>query len=69
MPTGRVIFFDDDKHCGFIEPDDRGPDIFIPGRAADAAGLLLREGMRLAYEVTVNPKSGKKQAEQLKAIG
>jgi hypothetical protein len=38
-------------------------------RAADAAGLLLREGMRLAYEVTADPKSGKKQAEQLKAIG
>ncbi len=70
MATGTVKWFNATKGFGFIEPEGGGQDVFVHISAVERAGLNdLREGEKVSYEVTVDPKRGKSSAEQLKVVG
>ena len=68
MPIGTVKFFNSDKGYGFIAPDGGGNDSFVHISAVERAGMNgLDEGQKVSFEVTVDKRSGKSSAEQLKA--
>jgi CspA family cold shock protein len=70
MSSGTVKWFNAQKGFGFIQPDDGGKDVFVHISAVERAGMYdLKEGQKLTYEVTRNPKNGKDSAENLKAAG
>ena len=57
MATGKVKWFNDAKGFGFIEPDGGGADVFAHFSAITMDGYKsLKEGARVAYEVTQGPK-------------
>ena len=66
MATGTVKWFNGQKGCGFIQPDDGGTDVFVHISAVERAGL--REGQKVSYEITKDRRTGKSSADQLKEI-
>jgi CspA family cold shock protein len=67
MATGVVKWFNDSKGFGFITPDDGGEDLFAHFSAIQMGGFKsLREGQRVAFEVTHGPKG--KQASNITAV-
>lgn len=69
MSAGTVKWFNTMKGYGFIAPDDGGQDVFVHISAVERAGMTeLRDGQKISYELTADRKSGKKSADQLKAI-
>jgi CspA family cold shock protein len=69
MATGTVKWFNATKGFGFIQPDDGGPDVFVHISAVERAGMTdLRDGQKLSFELAADRKSGKKSADQLKAV-
>lgn len=70
MSNGTVKWFNGTKGFGFIQPDGGGPDVFVHISAVERAGMDdLREGQKVSFELTTDRKTGKKSADQLKAIG
>ncbi len=70
MSSGTVKWFNGTKGFGFIQPDDGGPDVFVHISAVERAGMNdLREGQKVSFELTADRKTGKKSADQLKAVG
>jgi cold shock protein len=68
MATGTVKWFNGQKGFGFIQPDDGGADVFVHISAVERAGLPgLHEGQKISYDLTVDRRSGKSSADQLKA--
>jgi CspA family cold shock protein len=69
MATGTVKWFNSQKGYGFVQPDDGGKDVFVHISAVERAGLRdLREGQKVAYEITQDRRTGKSSADQLKEI-
>jgi CspA family cold shock protein len=69
MSTGTVKWFNSQKGFGFIQPDDGGKDVFVHISAVERAGMSnLNEGQKLSYEITLDKRSGKSSADQLRAI-
>ena len=69
MPIGTVKFFNAQKGFGFIAPEDGGPDVFVHVSAVEQAGLTtLHEGQRVSFDVVLDPKRGKTNAQNLKAV-
>ncbi len=69
MSTGTVKWFNADKGYGFIEPEGGGKDVFVHMRAVEAAGMgTLSEGQKISFEETSDAKTGKMNAENLKAV-
>jgi len=70
MPTGTVKWFNMSKGYGFITPDGGGNDVFVHISAVERAGMSgLREGQKVSFEEVADRRSGKKAAENLKAVG
>ena len=68
MAEGTVKWFNTTKGFGFIQPDEGGPDVFVPISAVERAGLRsLNEGQKITYELEKDPRSGKSAAGQLQA--
>ena len=42
MPTGTIKWFNDDKGYGFIQPDEKGNDLFV--HHSETEGYALNEG-------------------------
>jgi CspA family cold shock protein len=69
MSTGTVKWFNGTKGFGFIQPDDGGQDVFVHISAVERAGLSnLLEGQKVSFELTADKRTGKKSADQLKAV-
>ena len=67
MATGTVKWFNATKGFGFIQPDDGGQDVFVHISAVERAGLHnLAEGQKISFEVKVDPKRGKSNADNLR---
>jgi cold shock protein len=69
MPIGTVKFFNMQKGFGFIAPEGGGADIFVHVSAVEQAGLsTLHEGQRVSFDEVTDPKRGKTNAQNLKAV-
>ncbi|MBI1340145.1 cold-shock protein [bacterium] len=69
MATGTVKWFNTTKGYGFIQPDEGGKDVFVHVSAVESAGMRsLNEGQKVSYEETVDRRSGKTSATNLKAV-
>jgi CspA family cold shock protein len=67
MPTGTVKWFNPTKGFGFIEPDDRGKDVFVHISAVEQAGMrTLNEGQKISYELATD--RGRTSAANLQAV-
>lgn len=57
MATGTVKWFSDAKGFGFIEPDEKGADVFAHFSAIQMEGFkTLKQGSRVSYELEDGPK-------------
>lgn len=53
MSTGRVAWYDPQRGCGFITPDDGGENVFVHATSLEAAGLAcLSTGQKVSYELS-----------------
>ena len=69
MTVGTVKFFNVQKGFGFISPEDGSPDVFVHVSAVERAGMTtLNEGQRLSFDVVKDPKKGKTNAQNLRAV-
>jgi CspA family cold shock protein len=69
MTVGTVKFFNEQKGFGFISPEDGSPDVFVHVSAVERAGMTtLNEGQRLSFDVVKDPKKGKTNAQNLRAV-
>ena len=69
MPIGTVKFFNTEKGFGFIAPEGGDADVFVHVSAVEQAGLAtLHEGQRVSFDVVTDPKRGKTNAQNLKAV-
>ena len=69
MPVGTVKFFNTQKGFGFIALDDGSLDVFVHVSAVEQAGMrTLHEGQRVSFELVTDPRRGKTNAQNLKAV-
>jgi CspA family cold shock protein len=69
MAVGTVKFFNVQKGFGFISPEDGSEDVFVHISAIERAGMTtLNEGQRLSFDVVKDPKKGKTNAQNLRAV-
>ncbi|MGO4339314.1 cold-shock protein [Labrys sp. KB_33_2] len=69
MPAGTVKWFDAQKGCGFIKPDDGGPDVFVHIGEVELPGYSeLRDGQPISYELITDRKTGKAKAGNIKVL-
>jgi CspA family cold shock protein len=67
MASGTVKWFNAQKGCGFIQPDDGSKDVFVHISAVERSGLSqLNEGQKLSYEMEAG-QQGKTSAVNLKS--
>jgi cold shock protein len=65
VATGTVKWFNSTKGYGFIAPDTGGgKDVFVHISAVEKAGVDLREGDKVTFDIV--PNKGKESAENLK---
>jgi CspA family cold shock protein len=69
MTVGTVKFFNIQKGFGFISPEDGSEDVFVHVSAVERAGMTtLNEGQRVSFYVVRDPKKGKTNAQNLRAV-
>jgi CspA family cold shock protein len=67
MAIGTVKWFNTQKGFGFIQPDDKGKDVFVHISALERAGIgSLNEGQKVRYEVV--SERGKQAADHVSLI-
>ncbi|MCQ6257537.1 cold-shock protein [Pseudomonas sp. Q11] len=56
MSSGTVKWFNENKHHGFITPDDGSADVYVQESAIRTVGYqTLHEGQRVTYEAVMGP--------------
>jgi CspA family cold shock protein len=69
MTVGTVKFFNVQKGFGFISPEDGSQDVFVHVTAVEQAGMTtLNEGQRVSFDVVNDPRKGKTNAQNLRAV-
>ena len=69
MATGTVKFFNAQKGFGFVVVDGGGPDVFVHISEVERSGLSsLNEGQKVSFESKMDPKKGKPNAANIKAV-
>jgi len=64
MTVGTVKYYNDQRGFGFIKPDDGSVDVFVHVSAVERAGMrALSEGQRISFDVVMDPKKGKTNAQ------
>lgn len=67
MLVGTVKWFNTTKGFGFIQPEEKGDDVFVHISALEKAGIkTLEEGQKVGYELVTN--RGRVAAGQLQLI-
>jgi cold shock protein len=67
MAIGTVKWFNAQKGFGFIQPDDKGKDVFVHISALERAGIgSLNEGQKVRYEVVT--ERGKQAADHISLV-
>ena len=51
MSTGTVKWFNAQKGFGFIQPNDGSKDVFVHISAVERAGMTLKEGQKVSFDV------------------
>jgi CspA family cold shock protein len=64
VASGVVKWFNTTRGYGFIQQDSGGPDVFVHISAVEKAGVDLREGDKVTFDVVDN--RGKQAAENLR---
>ena len=68
MATGSVKWFNATKVFRFIQPDACGPDVFVHVSTVARAEMRdLNEGLKVAYCIVADRRSGKSSADNLKS--
>ena len=68
MNTGTVMWFNNQKGFGFIQPDNGNKDVFVHITAVERAGMNdLKEGQKLSFDIVSDSRTGKSAAENLQA--
>jgi cold shock CspA family protein len=57
--VGIVIWFDPKHGCGFIKPDDGGPDLFV---RPSVRGAAFGRGERVEYTLVMSGKPARTEA-------
>ena len=69
MTTGTVKWFNAQKGFGFIQPDEGGADAFVHVSAVERAGMrILSEGQRIVFDLIPDRRTGKRSADNLRAV-
>jgi len=69
LATGTVKFFDTTRGFGFIVQDGGGPDVFVHISEVERSGMSsLSDGQKVSFEPKMDPKRGKPNATNLKAM-
>jgi CspA family cold shock protein len=54
MNTGTVMWFNNQKGFGFIQPDNGNKDVFVHITAVEGAGMYeLREGQKVFFDLSL----------------
>lgn len=65
MAFGTVKWFNPEKGFGFIQPEEKGNDVFVHMSALEQAGINgLKDGQRVSFDLVEN--RGKMAAGNLK---
>jgi cold shock protein len=68
MNTGTVMWFNNQKGFGFIQPDNGAKDVFVHISAVERAGMYdLKEGQKVTFDIVSDSRTGKSSAENLQA--
>jgi cold shock protein len=66
MNTGTVMWFNNQKGFGFIQPDNGNKDVFVHISAVERAGMYdLKEGQKVSFDIVSDSRTGKSAAENL----
>lgn len=68
MPTGTVKWFNVTKGYGFIEPNERGKDIFVHITKVQQSGMeRLLDGQKIGYDLEQG-RNGRMAAANLRQL-
>ena len=68
MNTGTIMWFNNQKGFGFIQPDNGNKDVFVHISAVERAGMYdLKEGQKVSFDIVSDSRTGKSAAENLQA--
>jgi CspA family cold shock protein len=70
MPIGTVKWFNIEKGCGFIQPDEAGGrEVFVAMTAVTEGGLsTLQEGQKIEFDLVEQERNGTTVAGNLRPV-